>query len=392
MFPTHHQAQLDLGDFRVLEADFEEDDEMAAARDVVTADLKCFQECDAIRDVPHASTPPPVLQLQQHLQGPQYFKQEASGAAGSSCGASSPQASCDTAAAANKAQQQFWPSAQQYDAYNPMLAHLSASSYPAGFMQDTPYAASTSAVLAMAGMPCTGPCCYPQGPLVPQGSCSLSAGMVGSAIPPPVDYCFSPHGSMQGYAGAGMYPTGAGSGSMVPHGAFSTAGMIPCNNSSSAPAGLPSAAPAQQPSRQQLQRGYSSYLGVLQGGVQKRSSTVGANTTPVADTAIPMPHKSADGSCSSKDGSPAQLPRARKGSKGAAAAAGSGSAGRSRGSSLAASGAGSLAVSGSAATLIKELQEEVSRSLGGMRRGGRHGVMIMSLLAFVPLARPLVGS
>lgn len=345
MFCQPHQHCAGLEDLSVMTRDFEEDAEMAAARDVVTADLKCLHDAN----IPSACSPPPQLQSGSRVHlNPFCMTQAASGAAGSSCGASSPQASCDTAAAMA---QQVW-AAQQYDAaFSLVLAH-SPDQYPTSSMHGA-YGSSSSG-FCMPGAPCAGPCCYPGQQLHPQASSSS----LGTAAPGPrSDYAYAAHHSAQAvlsYAGLYSTPaapfmpelTGPAAGGMVPHAALghSSSGMAP--NSSAPPAGVPSAlATLQRP-----QRGFGTYPSV-QGGVQKKSA---------AGVAV---RRSTDGSCSSQDASPMALPRPKKAGKAAtaaAAAAGSGSAGRSRGSASAAgSVTATIAASGSAASLIKELQQEV---------------------------------
>jgi hypothetical protein len=310
------------------------------------------------------------MPAQQHRQS-LYFMQEASGAAGSSCGGcSSPQASCDTAAAAAKAHQ-FW-STQQYDAaYNLMLAHSPVVQYPAAPM-NCPY--GTSAGMGVPGAPCAGPCCVP-GTLLPHGSGSVGAGSVACMAPAHMDYPHGAQGVTQGYTARYPNPAGAfgnaatpAAAGMVPHAALGSTSMA--RQHSETPAGL-LLAPQHSLLQPTMLRAHSGYPPV-RGGVQKKfsASAAAAGSKPSAAAAAEgrAARKSADGSCSSKDGSPAPLPKARRTSKGSCSAAavtaatGSGSAGRSRTSSsvVAPAAAAAVAASGPTATLIKELQQEVS--------------------------------
>jgi hypothetical protein len=228
----------------------------------------------------------------------------------------------------------------------------------------------------MPGAPCAGPCCVP-GALMPQGSGSLGAASVSCMAPAHMDYHYGAQAGMQGYAA--RYPNPAGAfgnagplpaAGMVPHAAFGSTLMA--RQHSAPPAGLP-LAPQHSLLQPIMPRAYSAYPPV-QGGVQKKSSASAAAAAGSKPSATPAAEgraarKSADGSCSSKDGSPAPLPKARKTSKGAssaaaAAATGSGSAGRSRASAsvVAPAAAAAVAASGPSATLIKELQQEVSSS------------------------------
>lgn len=354
-----------------LSSSYSEDD-LAQAADVVTADL------DAVLMQAHqCSTPPPAMHPGAHMPTQQqiqsmYFKQETSGAAGSSCGGcSSPQASCDTAAAAAKAHQ-FW-STQQYDAaYNLMLAHSPVNQYPAVPMHG-PY--GSSAGMGMPGAPCPGPCCVPGG-LMPQGSGSLGslgAGSVACMAPAHMDYPYGAQSSMQGYAARYPNPAGAfgnagppAAPGMVPHAAFGS--NLMARQLSAPPAGLP-LAPQHSTLQPTLPRTYSAYPRV-QGGVQKKSSAAAPSSKPSTAEGRAA-RKCADGSCSSKDGSPAPLPKARRMSKAAssAAVAGTAATGRSRasGSVGAPAAAAAVAASGPAATLIKELQQEVSPCFSLMR-------------------------
>jgi hypothetical protein len=347
MFCQPHQQCASLDDLRVMTPDFEEDAEMAAARDVVTADLKCLHDAN----IPSACSPSPQLQSGSRVHpSPFYMNQEASGAAGSSYGASSPQASCDTAAA--KAQQ-VW-AAQQYDAaFSLVLAH-SPDQYPAAPMHGA-YGSSSSGY-CMPGAPCSGPRCYPGQQLHPQASSSS----LGTAAPGPhSDYAYAyaaQHSAQAVLSYAGLYSTpeapfmpeltGPAAGGMVPHAAFGHSSSGMALNSSAPPAGISSGLT----SLQRPQRGLGSYPSV-QGGVQKKSAAAGVAV-----------RRSTDGSCSSQDASPMALPHPKKSGKAAtaAAAAGSGSAGRSRGcASAAGSVTAAIAASGSAASLIKELQQKV---------------------------------
>jgi len=361
----------DLDDFKILTPEFEEDDEMAAARDVVTAELKVLQEglINVQAHTPVSGVPgaPPVVhaQLQQQLKQQQhqphqvYMKQEASGAAGSSCGASSPQVSCDTAAA--KAQAQFWaPQQQQYEAaYGLVLAHSPVNDYGGH-----PYPAYGGAAYNSA--PCMGPCCLPA--LMPQGSTSLAAaGPAGT-------------GALHEYACApGLFPPGGyGPPPMVPHAATggqfyprSHAGPPPSAMAAAAAAAaaaphhmqLPAPLEQQQQVAAPVQRTFSSYPPALQGGVQKKGAAPSKRTV---DTAPAAKRKSADGSCSSKDGGSGPAPKYKK----TKTAAAGGPTARSRSSSAAGAAAGAAAAaaptaaaaaaSGSAAAVIRELQQEVS--------------------------------
>lgn len=361
-----------------LSSSYSEDD-LAQAADVVTADL------DAVLMGGGNSTPPPALLPGAYMVAPQqmqpvYLKQEhsgAAGAAGSSCGACSPQASCDTHSKA----QQFW-AAQQYDAaYNLVLAHSPVSQYAPAPMHG---AYGSSAGMGMAGAPCAGPCCYPgSSSLMPQGSGSMPLTAMGAAQPQ-FDYTFASQGSM-GYAGMLPGPAGAfGSAGpaaavgMVPHAAFGSNNMV--RNNSAPSAVCPSLPQHSMQPQASLQRAYSFYPAV-QGGVQKRQSgsgsgsaaatevlrAAGKNTSAALAAEVRAARKSADGSCSSKDGSAASTPRPKKAGKASAsaaatAAAGAGISGRtSRGSASAAvAPAAPAGATGSAVALIKELQQEVS--------------------------------
>lgn len=325
-----------------LSSSYSEDD-LAQAADVVTADL------DAVLMGGHSTPPPaPLLAPGAQLAAQQrfYLKQDHSGAAGSSCGASSPQASCDTQQQAKAAQhQQLW-AAQQQQHYDPCYS-LAMEQYVAAPLMHGAFGLS-------------GPCCaYPgASSLPPQGSGS----MTGPAQYDSYAYYLQEPSPAAGGFGLGSAAGPVGCTGMVPHAAFGSNGMMTRNNSAP-PAGLPSVyAPAS------LQRAYGTYP-PIQGGVQKRQSGTGAAASTGAKAASTAAEgraarRSADGSCSSKGGSPAPLPRGNKaGSKAraATAAAGSGSTGRgSRGSaSAAAPAAAAVAASGSAASLIKELQQEV---------------------------------
>lgn len=348
--PVSQRVQdLDLG--RVLTPDFEEDEELAAARDLITADLKVVLETDCAHGAVAMckSTPPPpsLGMLQQHTSAVamghmQHHHQEASGAAGSSCGASSPQASCDTAAA--RAQQQFWTSAQQYDAaYGLVLAHSPPASHYAaapphmGGGAAGPYSAG--------GMACAGPCCNPSANLLPQGSSSL-AGL--------------PDFSSSMLYGGAYGPAGMSAG-MVPHAAFggnsssvvisrSTPVAAPMH---SGPGGVPAPPPA---AMRGPQRVAASNYPPVQGGVLKKSASGVRLAIKAEPDSRPSQRRSADGSCSSQDGTPVPPSKARKGAASKAGTAGAASGGRSRASAT--SGA-AVAGNASSSSLIKELQQEV---------------------------------